>query len=116
MHREARETLRDYYSTLDYYEFFLEETEGAPSNVPGRAALQDQLAIRGHQAARSPLFRAGFYRGAPGARRAGPGGAQPRPAAGIATYHDGRGGVGAYLSFTLGQFGRSGSGEAGQAP
>ena len=25
MHREARETLRDYYSTLDYYEFFLDE-------------------------------------------------------------------------------------------
>jgi tetratricopeptide (TPR) repeat protein len=105
MHREARETLRDYYSTLDYYEFFLEEQKALLRMYPDER-LQDQLATAVIKRRDRLYFRAGFYEEPPARDVPGLVVLNLWPAAGIATYHDAGAVLAQYLSFTLGQFGR----------
>lgn len=105
MHREARETLRDYYSTLDYYEFFLDEQKALLRMYPDER-LQDQLATAVIKRRDRLYFRAGFYEEPPPRDVPGLVVLNLWPAAGIATYHDAGAVLAQYLSFTLGQFGR----------
>ncbi len=105
MHREARERLRDYYATLDYYEFFLDEQKTLLRMYPDEQ-LQNQLAMAVIKRRDRLYFKAGFYEEPPARDVPGLMVLNLWPAAGIATYHDAGAVLAQYLSFALGQFGR----------
>ncbi|MCU0845975.1 MAG: tetratricopeptide repeat protein [Spirochaetes bacterium] len=105
MHREARESLRDYYATLDYYEFFLEEQKALLRIYPDER-YQDQLATAVIKRRDRLYFKAGFYEEPPVRDVPGLMVLNLWPAMGISTYHDAGAVLAGYLSFTLGQFGR----------
>ncbi|HNU90987.1 MAG TPA: tetratricopeptide repeat protein [Spirochaetota bacterium] len=113
MHREAREALRDYYATLDYFEFYLDEQKALLRMYPGER-LQDQLAAAVIKRRDRLYFKAGFYEEPPPRDVPGIVVLNLWPAAGIAAYHDAGAVLARYLSFALGQFGRQESVKPGK--
>ncbi len=105
MNREARERLRDYYETLNYYRFYIDEMKDLARMYPDES-YQDALGIAVMKRRNRLYQRAGFSSDPPVRDVPGVLVLDLWPESAVATHPDAGTVLANYLTFALGQFGR----------
>lgn len=105
MNKEARERLRDYYETLNYYRFYIDEMKDLARMYPDES-YQDSLGIAVMKRRSRLYYKAGFSGDPPARDVPGVLVLDLWPESAVAAHPDAGAVLANYLSFALGQFGR----------